>query len=312
MGPFLAMAKQTKDPGFGSRYEGRTKRMINKDGSFNIIREGTGMHFADTYQYLIAMSWPRFLGLVVLVYCIVNCLFAFIYLGVGVEEISGPSSESLFLRFFKAFFFSAQTFTTVGYGTLAPKGVATGIVASAEALVGLMSFALATGLLWGRFSRPTSRILFSENALVKKEGDNFSLLFRMVNQRTNVLMNMHVDVLLSVVKKSGESFTRTYYTLQLETNHINFFPLNWTLVHKIDSSSPIFGWDESDWREAEAELLILVKGFDDSFSQEVLKRHSYRFDEVIWGARFVKAFHIDDDGDVIMDVNRIHDYEKHN
>lgn len=301
------MIRQTKDPGFGEKYQSRNKRIINKDGSFNIERRGRDASGRDMYQHLINKPWPAFLLYLLLIYIIVNTLFALVYLVIGVDQIAGVGHDSMLSDFAYAFFFSAQTLTSVGYGALHPSGVAANTLAAFEAFVGLAGFALMTGLLYGRFSRPNSKILYSRNAIIAPYNDKTSLQFRIVNQRSNVLMEMVASTLFSHIDENG---LRKYYQLQLETSNIYFFPLNWTLVHVIDEDSPLFGLDHATMMEQDAEILILIKGFDDTFGQVVHSRFSYKAEEVVVGARFTKAYGSDDDGNIIMDVNAIHAYEE--
>ena len=184
------------------------------------------------------------------------------------------------------------------------------LISSFEALIGLMSFALATGLLYGRFSKPTAKIIFSKNAVIAPYKDGIALEFRIANQRDNILMEMEARILAVYLEKKNDQYIRKYYDLNLEMPFIYFFPLSWTIVHKIDNNSPLYGKTEEDLRNSEVEFLILIKAFDDTFSQHVHSRFSYRYDEVIWGARFKRAFHTNDIGDVVLELDMIDNYEK--
>jgi inward rectifier potassium channel len=205
------------------------------------------------------------------------------------------------------FFFSAQTLSTVGYGTLAPRGMAASSLAAVEAMLGLMGFALATGLLFGRVSRPSARIGFSDNALVAPYQDGTSLQFRIVNQRLNSLIELQARVMLMIVESVDGELRRNFKILNLERENVIFFPLTWTIVHPIDQDSPLYGKTAADLEKLQAELMILVKGFDDTFSQTVHARYSYRYNEFKWGARFAQAFEVDSEGDIVLDVNKVGD-----
>jgi len=193
----------------------------------------------------------------------------------------------------------------VGYGSISPKGTAANILAALEALSGLMGFAIATGLLYGRFSKPTAKIGFSQTMLIAPYQEGTSLQFRVVNQRANILMELEAKVLLMTVEGATGQPTRKYQPLNLERSSVYFFPLTWTVVHPIDPESPLYGKTAEDLALLQAEVLILIKGFDDTFSQTVHTRYSYRYDEIVWGARFTPAFRIDDDGDMVLDVDRV-------
>jgi inward rectifier potassium channel len=304
------MNQPSFDPGLSQRYTGKISRTINKDGTFNVFRKGIGIRNVNFYQYLINISWARFFLIVIGIYVFANVFFAGIYLLLGVEHLQGANVSTPFDTFFSAFFFSVQTFTTVGYGTIAPKGILESAVASIEVLCGLLSVALATGLLYGRFSRPSAQIIFSSTMIVAPFQERTALMFRIANQRTNMIMELEAKVMLMVVEKNGDQMKRRYHALTLERPSVYFFPLTWTIVHPIEEGSPFFGKTEKDLAELQAEILIMIKGFDDTFSQTVHARYSYRYDEIIWGARFVPAFFTNDHGDMILELERIHDTER--
>jgi inward rectifier potassium channel len=299
------MQKPTFDPGLTTKYTGSLRRAINKDGSFNVHRRGVTWRDVNPYLHLINISWPAFLSVVFLAYLVVNALFAVAYFLIGVEQLQGADAPTAFGRFINAFFFSAQTLSTVGYGALAPRGIAANVLAAFESMLGLMGFALATGLLFGRVSRPSARIGFSDNMLVAPYQDVTSLQFRIVNQRLNSLMELHVSVMLMVVENADGELRRSFKILNLEREGVIFFPLTWTVVHPIDRDSPLYGKTAADLEKLQAELMILVKGFDDTFSQTVHARYSYRYDELKWGARFAPAFEIDAEGDIVLDVDKV-------
>ncbi|MGE5433144.1 MAG: ion channel, partial [Syntrophomonadaceae bacterium] len=293
---------RSNDPGLSERYFSRTKRIINNDGSFNIIRQGTGFSVWDIYQYLVNLSWPRFIGAVMGFYFLVNCFYALLYLATGIDGIHGAREETAIKSIENLFFFSVQTISTVGYGNMAPRGIPANLIVTFETLTGLIGFALVTGLLYGRFSRPTARILYSKRALVSPFQDKKSLQFRIANQRSNALLEVEAKVMVAFVENVNGNSKREYYNLTLERSYIYFFPLSWTVVHPIDEESPFWNKTPEDLKLRETEILILIKGYDDIFSQYVHSRFSYRFDEIIWGARFKPAFFIDNNGDVIFNL----------
>jgi inward rectifier potassium channel len=252
---------------------------------------------------LIDTTWPRFLLVVFTAFLTVNMIFASFYLMVGIEHLKGLESDMG--AFANAFFFSVHTMTTVGYGNVYPEGPWANAISSLEAATGLMVFAIATGLLYGRFSRPSARIVYSKNAIIAPYQDGTSLQFRVTNARRNVLMNMEARVLLMMVENSNGELKRSFIDLPLERRNVYFFALTWTVVHPIDSESPFFGKSGEDLAKLSAELLILIQGFDDTFSQEVHSRYSYRHDELVWGAKFVPSFKVDPKGDLVVEVDRI-------
>lgn len=298
------------DPGLSQRLDGDLRRAIEHDGSFNVRRFGRRYEGLHAYQYLITCSWERFLTLLGVFLLGINFLFAVVYWIIGREHLQGMPECGRIEEFMYDFFFSVQTFSSVGYGAIAPRDIAGGIVSSIEALTGLLAFALATGLLFSRFSRPTARILFSKSAIVSPYQDKTALMFRIVNQRGNVMIDLSASAIFSWVDDVNGRKTRRYAPLTLERPSIFFFPLPWTIVHPIDDASPLWGLDLDELKLRQAEVMIIVRGFDDTFSQSVHVSNSYRYDEIEFGRRFVSIFHVDESGTVMVNVDRIDDTEE--
>lgn len=306
------MFKQAQDPGLGEKYFKHTKRIINKDGSFNIKRTGGGFSSVNGFHYLINITWPKFLLIVFVGFVFINVFFALLYELAGIENLSNAAAGNELQSFLNTFFFSVQTFATVGYGGIHPTGIFSNIIASLESMTGILSFALATGLLYGRFSKPSAKIIFSDKAIITSFKDGKALMFRIANSRPNILMEMEANAMITFLDKNNEQFTRKYYPLKLEIKFINFFPLPWTIVHPIDEDSPLYGKTENDFKELEAELLIMIKGFDDSFSQHVITRSSYKFDEILWDVKFVRAYSTDETGETIVHLEKVSKTERVN
>ena len=295
----------TLDPGIGEKFSRRTKRAINHDGSFNVRRRG-GPHRHDPYQWLITMNWWPFIGVVVAFFALLNMLFALAYLALGLENLPGVAApHSWWQDFLSALFFSIQTFTSVGYGHVYPGSNGAGFVSSIEALVGVLTFALATGLLYGRFSRPTARIHFSRTAIISRRPDGTpSLQFRIANQRANILIDLEARVLLKTI--DPDTSNQKYAFLPLERDLVNFFPLSWTLVHDITPDSPLHNLSPADYERLDVEIIIQLKGYDDTFAQDVHARNSYTHDEIEWHRRFVRAFEVADDGVAEINLDQLH------
>lgn len=309
----LDKEEQRKDLGFGTRITEQAGRLINADGTFNSQRINVSFWAkADIFHRLTVMSWPQFFGVAFAIYFITNCLFSLIYLTIGIEHLSGIDIGSLSHNFWEAFFFSAQTLTTVGYGRVAPVGHLTSTVAAMEALIGLLGFALGTGLMYGRFSRPKSMVLFSRNAVFGPYLDINAWMFRIINESPNELVDVRAEVSLSRVETlpSGQK-TRKYYALKLERSQVNFFPLSWTLVHPITDESPLFGATEASMIESDSEFLIYIRATEETFLQPVHSRYSYRYDEIVWGAKFRPMFDSTKiEGVLKVDVQDIHLYDE--
>jgi inward rectifier potassium channel len=300
------MARQEAfDPGLTQKFEGRIRRTINKDGSFNVKKIGGGLFDINLYLYLVSIPWPAFMGLVFGAFFVTNLIFAGLYYLAGPAALHGADITTPLTDFESAFFFSAQTLTTVGYGSISPQGVFANSVSSIEAMMGLMGFAVATGLLVGRVSQPSARIAYSEKCLITSYEEITSLQFRVANQRRNNVMELQAKVILMLVDECSNGLRRDYFELPLVRSGIYFFPVTWTVVHAIDKDSPLFGKTVKDLERLQAEVLILIKGFDETFGQEVLSRYSYTYDEISWGGSFAQAFHVDKDGHLVLNVDRV-------
>lgn len=299
------------DLGFGQKETVRGQRIINKDGSFNIKKKGIPFFESfNFYHYLVTVSWTKFILIVFVGYIAINLLFAFIYYLIGAENLAGVTALDGFGKFLAVFFFSAQTFTTVGYGHISPVGIESNIVAALESLIGLLALALATGLLYGRFSRPIARLLFSKHSIIARFKGMKAYQFRVANKQRSQMINVEVTIMLTILENTNGVNVRKYYNLKLEYPKINMFPSVWTVNHPIDEDSPMFGMTQDTLMKGEAEIMILLKGYDDTFSQDVHTRYSYRAEEVMWGAKFVNIFGQEDDGTPTIDVDRIDEFQK--
>jgi inward rectifier potassium channel len=303
-----------KDLGFGTRVSEQSRlRMLNRDGSFNVARSGLPFFQSlNAYHALLEMSWLRFHFTVFLLFVGVNTAFAWAFYLCGPNALNGVGGTTPVDRFRDCFFFSVQTFTTVGYGRVSPNTIAANVLVLVCAFVGLFSFALATGLLFARFSRPTARILYSDRALITPYRDVTSLQFRIANKRRSQLLGVEARVLMTWVDDPDGRRLRQYRQLQLERDRVAFFPLHWTVVHPIDESSPLYRMTPDQLQRSEGEFLVLLSAVDDSFAQTVHSRTSYRHDELVWGARFVDIFRREHREVMHVDLRLLHEYEKVN
>jgi len=299
-----------RDLGLGTKVSNQTQRMINRDGSFNVKRRGLPFFQSlSVYHTLISTSWLKFNLLLVASFVGVNGLFAILYVLTGFEHLLGANGVGLVSRFSEAFFFSTQTFTTVGYGRISPDGFLANTIATFESMSGWLYFAMAAGLFYGRFSRPHARIIFSKHAIVAPYRGGSAFEFRIANERNNQLIEVEAQVLLARREHQNGQMKRVFYPLALERTQVTFFPLTWTVVHPIDESSPLLGATKESLAESDAEFLILLKAFDDTFSQTVHARSSYKHDEVIVGAKFGTIYGMDASGKTTVDLHRINDVE---
>jgi inward rectifier potassium channel len=307
-----AVEDPNSDLGFGAvvARESR-KRLLNKDGSFNVVREGLSFFRSlSPYHYLLTTSWPRFLELIVASYLVINAAFGAAYLACGPGQIEGTQATGVLSQYLQDFFFSVQTFATIGYGTMHPVGLAANVLVTLESLVGLLGFALATGILFARFSQPTARILFSDRAVIAPYKERSAFEFRVANIRRNEMIQVEVVVMLTRFKLDG-SGNREFIPLKLERDKVVFFPLAWTIVHPIDETSPLHGASGKELEAWDAEVLILFSGIDEIFSQRVHTRSSYKPDEIVCNARFKNLFNPPKpDGTLSIDIGHLNEIER--
>jgi len=305
--------EKRRDLGFGTQINDPDTRLLNRDGSFNVKREGGGFWSElNIFNRLVVCSWGRFFELIASFYLVLNLIFAGIYEIVGIENLQGADMTSVRSRLMDAFFFSSQTLTTVGYGRIAPIGFWASTVAAVESLLGLLIFALATSLLYGRFSRPVAHILYSDKAIISPYLDVTGFMFRIVNERANQLIDLQVEVAMSILEKQPNGkLLRRYLGLDLERSKVNFFPTNWTIVHPITQTSPMFGLGKEDLVKLDAEFLILIKATEDTFNQTVHSRTSYHSREIVAGAKFSPMFSDKEGAGVVtLDLTKLSDIQE--
>lgn len=226
---------------------------------------------------------------------------------IGVENLTGTYGTTSLEQFTETFFFSAQTITTLGYGRVAPIGLAANIVAAIESMLGLLSFALATGLLYGRFSKSRTKIKYSDIGVIAPYLNGNGFMIRVVNPQNNELLEVNADLSVSFTKEGSQ--LREFHNLKLERNMVFFFPSVWTIVHPIDEMSPLYKMTEKEFEERNVEFIVMLKAFDESSSQTLYSRSSYRADEIVWGAKFTYLGQ-HRDGKLHIDVSGLNTYDQ--
>ena len=287
MAIFTHKQKDEKELGFGSKNYNKPVRFLNKDGAVNVRRTGLGwINNTDIYHSLISASLSKLILIIISSYILINIFFAFIYYSIGPSHFGGLDVEagSGVQKFMGLFFFSAQTITTLGYGHIYPIGNGASIAAAVESLLGLLSFALATGVLYGRFSRPKAHVLYSKNILISPYKDGKALMFRITNKKQYELIESEAGITMSI--NNPETNKREFITLKVEIGHVNFMALSWTVVHHITEESPLYGLTKKQLAERDVEFIILIKAINDTYSQSVNSRYSYKADELIENAKF--------------------------
>lgn len=299
--------------GFGVNSENSSGRFYDRSsGGANVIKRGIGIFERHSwYHTMLAMPRTKFLSFLLVAYIVINLLFAGIYYMIGIDHLAGVNQGSAIKNFSEVFFFSAQTFTTVGYGRISPVGFAASAVSTFEAFLGLLSFAIATGLFYGRFSRPRAFLRFSHNALIAPYRGGAALMLRIAPYKNNLLSEAEVKINLAMQIEENGKMMNKFYNLDLEITKINSLALSWTIVHPIDDKSPLYNFNYTDMVNAKIEALVFVKAFDEVFSNTVVQRFSYVASEVIWGAKFKMMYHADEKkGATVLDLNKLNDHEK--
>ncbi len=295
--------------GFGANVTGPGQRLMNPDGTANVKRIGEpGFQVINIYHSLITMSWSKFNLLVFCSYLGINFLFAFLYHIVPGSELNGMIYHNDLEKFMDEFFFSAQTLSTVGYGRLNPSGMEMSTIAAIESMIGLLGFALATGLLYGRFSRPNAKLLFSENALIAPFKEGKAFMFRFANARRNPLIELEANIIFSYNETVNGKLMRQFQTLKLDLSTITYLVMSWTIVHPINEESPLFNLTKEDLESLDAEFFINIKAIDDTYAQQVHTRTSYKYNDVVWDAKFISAIGQDEKGMNTFDIRMINNY----
>ncbi|KQO33034.1 Inward rectifier potassium channel Irk [Flavobacterium sp. Leaf82] len=308
-------AQTDRNSGFGTNANSYGGRFVNKDGTANI--EKRGMHLfrrISWYHTMIDMPNWKFMSILFIFYIVINFIFAVIYYAIGIEHLDGiAQSQSILTQFGQAYFFSAQTFTTVGYGHISPTGFLTSALSSAEALIGLLSFAIATGLFFGRFSKPTAFLKFADNALISPYGESKGLMIRVVPFKNTNFTDATAKVMLGMSLEENGKHTIKFYNLELELDKINALTLSWTLVHPITEDSPLYNFSQEDLQKVQGEILVFITTFDNMYSNTVAARTSYTFSEIIYGAKFETMYNRSKDGSkTILHLDKLNHYESVN
>jgi len=284
-----------KELGFGDKAYGKNTRLIVSNGNFNVKKSGLGFwQSLDIYHELIAIKWLGFLSLVTLIFFLVNLLFAYLYFLGGYGGISGQEYGDSLDLFITSFYFSTQTLTTVGFGKLSPESDYVNILAAIESFIGLLGIAMATGLMFARFSRPRKNIVYSETAVIAPYQEINALMLRLANRSKTRMIESEIDLVISYWD-AGQN-RRIFESVELERNKINFLSTTWTIVHPINENSPIFGWNKQNFEECQVEVIVMFKAFDDTYVRQIYDRISYVEEEIEWARKFVPVYDRMDDG----------------
>lgn len=283
-------------------------RFFQKDGTVRVRRSGLSyLRSHSWYNAMVEMpSWKLRLTLISL-YVAWNLLFATVYYVIGTEFILGTQGHSNVQQFLDAFFFSAQTFTTVGYGHISPAGTLTNAVAALEAFVGLLSFAMVSGIFYARFARPRPFLRFSDIALLSPHGDAKAFVLRVVPYKDHYLVEAEIRMNLVVRNQDGHN---EFHLLDVEVQRIDALVLNWTIIHLIRPGSPLFGKSLEDLKAAKAEIFVFLKAHDEVYANPVVARTSYTAAEIVDNARFRRMYHTSENGtETVLHLEMLNQYD---
>lgn len=305
-------SKAVENTGLGTSLSEKYARFVNKDGSTNVTHKGHSLFERySIYNFLINIPGWKFILLVFGFYASINFLFAVVYYLFCIPNLQGLIVGTPMDTFEEAYFFSSQTLTTVGYGRISPVGFFANTIASFEALIGILTLAIITGLLYGRFVKPKAHMRFSHNALISPFKERKALMFRLAPIKNARLSEASVQVTLSLmVEENGQKINR-YYNLPLQISSLNSLAVAWTIVHPITEDSPMYGYEPSDLEELDFELIVFVRAYDEDFANTVIARTSYTYDEIVYGAKFSPVFYDSPEGKgTIVDHRKLNHFEK--
>ncbi|MGI8470345.1 MAG: ion channel [Pyrinomonadaceae bacterium] len=311
--PSPALSEKDRDMGFGEKVSSESRdRLINRDGSFNVERTGLGLTaLLNPYHILITMNWKKFIGLTLLLYFFSNLFFGLLYTLLGADALVDTSSTPLDDIFLRGFFFSVQTFATIGYGTIHPSGIISNFLVTVESYYSMIITALITGIVFARFARPTAKILFSETAVIAPFQDKTAFMLRIVNSRNNQMIDVDAKITFSHLVEEGERVVRRFELLELERRKVFFLPLAWTIVHPIDEHSPLFGLTAEELEKGNAEFAVLLSGMDETYAQIVHTRTSYKSNEIKFGYKFANIYNtVESGGKISINVRKLSKTEK--
>ncbi|MEO5598362.1 MAG: ion channel [Novosphingobium sp.] len=262
----------------------------------------------DAYHQLMQLTWPRLCALFIVCFLAFNLAFAGLY-AMDPGGLAVPHDAVHLPLFWRQFFFSVHTVATIGYGNVYPVSLFSNVVVVAEITLGILFFAVTTGIVFSRFSRPTARILFSHAAVIREIDGVPTLMLRAANQRHNLIYAAQAKLSVLQDAEFGGTKMRRFIDLTLERESNPVFALTWTIMHVIDESSPLRAWLDMGQPPPDAEVVVLLSGFDESSGQTIYGRWAYRAEHFAWNSRFVDIVGTDSDGTRTIDYSRFHDVD---
>jgi inward rectifier potassium channel len=259
--------------------------------------------FTDFYHGVLTAPWWLFFIMLAMFFASINIVFAFLYLAdpLGLNHARHGN-------FWDAFLFSVQTLGSINYTVFVPQTVYANIIVSIEAFFGILTIALFTGIIFARFSRPYARILFSHVAAIAPFDGVPTLMFRTANQRGNSILDAAIAVSLAHQQTSLEGIVmRRFEELKLVRANTSLFALSWTVMHRIDETSPLYGVDQAAMQDNQMEIIAMLSGTDETLADRIYARHAYSPEDIVWNRRFVDVLSVNSHGQRVVDLTRFHD-----
>jgi inward rectifier potassium channel len=277
-------------------------------GERRLIAEGLERNiWSDQHHYAMTASWPAFFATLALIFTLLNLFFASLYWLCSYFG-DAPIANARPGAFLDYFFFSVETLATVGYGDMHPRSLCGHFIATVATFTGICSMAITAGLTFARFSQPRARLLFARNPVIGVHNGAPTLMLRFANERHNAITEASARLWLARNETTIEgSFFRRYYPLKLTREENPIFALSWTLMHVIDESSPLLGWEQENFDASDANLIVIFSGHDESSKQSVRGRRIYASKDVLVGCEYEDISRIDEHGAVTFDYHKFHD-----
>lgn len=275
---------------------------MNKKKWFKIVSKNSPQGgYKDIYHILMRSTWPKVFLFYVCTFLFFNILFAVLYLSVP-GSISGPHT------FRNAFFFSVQTFSTVGYGAVSPLNLYGNIIVVIEIMTGVLTVAVTAGLAFAKFSKPSAKLLYSNNLVLTTFDNEPVIMFRVANARGNEISSANIEFhrVYPFRTQEGNDIVR-FKPLKLIRNYSPVFALSWSVYHPIDQDSPFYGISPEDLIKLKDEFYVIFHGTDSAFSQTIYDIHYYTMKDLLLHHRFVDILHREDDGTRYIDYGKFHE-----
>ncbi len=303
--------KTLANTGFSSQGKIKSFRFIKPDGTLNTnFKNVPNWQQYSFYHYLLSLKTPKFFLFVFLTYTVLNIIFATLYYIIGVDHLAGIVAETEVDKLIEAYFFSSQTLTTLGYGRISPVGMIANIVASLEALAGIITFAIIAGLIYGRFTKPKAYIKFSDVALISPFKDHTGLMFRIAPTKNHMISDVVASVTLSMLEEVDGNERTVFYELPLQVSRVLSLALSWTIVHYIKEDSPLYGIKLEEMDDRNVHVVVSIKAFDAGFSSTVMARTEYLSNQIVGNAAFKPMFfynHTANRND--LDLRKVNDHD---